>query len=147
SAPSGNGPGRCGMWAFAPRPVAPTAPRGARAASKGRRLKLAVVRRIGAGHTLATVHVPDNKVDLFLRKLEAYRDFNPEAPAGRENKKLVESISNIKLATLQELWTDDPELYPAPNTIITWEVWLRPSPDLPVPPLERLVTGAPNFGY
>jgi len=51
SVPSGNGPGRCGVWAFAPWPVAQPAPRGAHAASKGGRLKLTVVRRIGAGQT------------------------------------------------------------------------------------------------
>ena len=38
------------MWAFAPWPVAQPAPQGAHAASKGGRLKLTVVRRIGAGH-------------------------------------------------------------------------------------------------
>ena len=53
SVPSCNGPGRCGMGASAPRPVAQPAPRGANAASKGRRLKLAVVRRNRADRPLA----------------------------------------------------------------------------------------------
>src|SRR6185437_10675355 len=44
-----NGPGRCGTWAFAPRPVAPPASREANAANSGRHLKLAVVRRNWAG--------------------------------------------------------------------------------------------------
>ena len=44
---------------------------------------------------VATVHVPDDRVNVLLRKLEAYRDFNPEAPRGRENRKLAESIANI----------------------------------------------------
>src|SRR5262249_8736174 len=51
-APPCNGPRRCGIWAFAPRPVASPAPRGATAAGKGGRLKLAVVRKIRAGHPL-----------------------------------------------------------------------------------------------
>jgi hypothetical protein len=46
SASSGNGPGRCGIGAFAPRPVAPTALRGNIEQTKGRRLKLTVVRKI-----------------------------------------------------------------------------------------------------
>ena len=50
NAASSNGPGRCGMWASAPWPVAPPAPQGANAGKKGRRLKLAVVRRNEAGH-------------------------------------------------------------------------------------------------
>src|SRR5579872_2507939 len=49
SAWQSNGPGRCGTWAFAPRPVAPPASREANAANRGRRLKLAVVRRNWAG--------------------------------------------------------------------------------------------------
>src|SRR4051794_18116406 len=51
SAPSCNGPERCGIGAFAPRPVAPTASREAKEASKGRRLKLTVVRTSRAGHS------------------------------------------------------------------------------------------------
>src|SRR5262249_40938488 len=50
SVPSCNGPGRCGVWAFAPWPVAQPALQGAHTGGKGRRLKLAVVRRIWAGH-------------------------------------------------------------------------------------------------
>jgi putative ABC transport system substrate-binding protein len=49
SDPSSNGPGRCGMWASAPWPVAPPAPQGAHAGSQGAPLKLTVVRRNGAG--------------------------------------------------------------------------------------------------
>src|SRR5262245_14684645 len=49
SVPSCNGPGRCGVWAFAPWPVAQPALQGAHTGGKGRRLKLAVVRRIWAG--------------------------------------------------------------------------------------------------
>jgi hypothetical protein len=45
-----NGPGRCGIEASAPRPVAQSAPQGQHGASKGRRLKLTVVRKIRAGH-------------------------------------------------------------------------------------------------
>ena len=53
SAPSSNGPGRCGIWASAPWPVAPPAPQGAHAGNKGRRLKIAVVRRNEAGQSLS----------------------------------------------------------------------------------------------
>jgi hypothetical protein len=97
--------------------------------------------------TIATVHVPDDKVPVLLHKLEAYRDFNPAAPQGRDNKKLVESISNIKLATLRELWTDDPALYPAANTSITWEIWLRRAVVGEDAALARLTSGAPDLGY
>ena len=110
-------------------------------------IELLAVKVDAEDRTIATVHVPDDKVNVLLRKLEAYRDYNPEAPRGRENRGLAESIANIKLATLQELWTDDPTLYPAANTIITWEVWLRAMAlDEPLA-LHSLHRGAGDFGY
>jgi hypothetical protein len=33
--------------------------------------------------TLATVHVPDDKVQILLGKLESYRDYDPQVPQGR----------------------------------------------------------------
>jgi hypothetical protein len=111
------------------------------------KIQLLSVKTDAENRTIATVHVPDDKVPVLLRKLETYRDFNPEAPQGRENRKLAESIANIKLATLQELWTDDPTLYPAANTAITWEVWLRPTPADQPPALELLRGGAADLGY
>jgi subtilase family protein len=96
--------------------------------------------------TFATIHVPDDKIQILLRKLEAYRDFDP-ARGGQENRRLVESIANIKLATLHELWTDETGLYPAANTIITWEVWLRRLVLGERPTLETLANAAPDFGF
>jgi len=110
------------------------------------KIQLLSVVQDAQNRTIATIHVPDNKVPVLLRKLEAYRDHVPGSP-GRDNKKLVESISNIKLATLRELWTDDPALYPAANTIITWEVWLRRADAGEDIALTRLTAGAPDFGY
>jgi len=111
-------------------------------------IQLLAVTTDSEDRTVATIHVPDDKISVLLRKLESYRDFNPEAPRGRrENRKLVESIANIKLATLRELWTDDPDLYPAAHTVIAWEVWLRR--EMPNEPqsIEKLSNAAPDFGY
>lgn len=100
-----------------------------------------------ANRTLATVHVPDDKVGVLLRKLEAYRDFDPQIQKNPKNKKLAASIANIKLATLRELWTDDPALFPAANTIIIWEVWLRQAVEGEDSALDRLTAGAGDLGY
>jgi hypothetical protein len=98
--------------------------------------------------TIATVRVPDDKIPVLLRKLEAYRDFNPDAEKpGRENKKLVESISNIKLATLRELWTDERNLYPPANATITWEVWLRRPEKSEEKSFVLLAAAAQDFGF
>ena len=37
----------------------------------------------------------------------------------RDNRKLVESIAQIRRATLRQLWTDLPEDYPAPGQVIS----------------------------
>src|SRR6185437_5721516 len=68
SAWQSNGPGRCGTWAFAPRPVAPPASREANAANNGRRLKLAVVRRNWAGQ-LHLAKQPQARAVLHLSRI------------------------------------------------------------------------------
>jgi hypothetical protein len=97
--------------------------------------------------TIATVRVPDDKIPILLRKLEAYRDHDPDGEGGRDNRKLVESISNIKLATLRELWTDDPALYPPAQASIAWEVWLRRHEKGEADPLDQLTAAAGDFGF
>jgi Subtilase family len=111
------------------------------------KIQLLSVTTDGHNRTIATVHVPDDKVAVLLRKLEAYRDYDPQNPQGNENRRLAVSIANIKLATLQELWTDDPALYPSARTVITWEVWLRSTPPGETAAFDRLKDAAPDFGY
>ena len=54
SAPSCNGPGRCGIWGLRAPARCSTVPAGTNAASKGSRLKLTVVRRNRAGQGVTT---------------------------------------------------------------------------------------------
>ena len=74
--------------------------------------------------TVATVFVPEGKLNYFLKKIGQYRDENTLKDNPR-NKDLVEGISAIKLAVLEALWTDEPELFPKADDEIWWEVWLR----------------------
>ena len=114
---------------------------------QGSKIQLLSVVTDAENRTIATVHVPDEKVGILLKKLEKYRDTSPDARRARDNRKLVESIANIKLATLRELWTDDGDLYPAANTEIAWEVWLRrPDSDEGIP-LETFRAAVEDFGY
>lgn len=82
---------------------------------------------------LATVFVPEGKLTHFLKKIRQYRDEETSPRAkGKEgkpkNKDLVEGIADIKLAAIDALWTDSPELLPAKLTEqVCWEVWLRRS--------------------
>jgi hypothetical protein len=75
---------------------------------------------------IATVFVPDDKLSYFLKKISSYKDEDTDSGKPK-NKDLVESISHIKLATLEGLWTDSTELFPGPQETIWWEVWIRKS--------------------
>jgi hypothetical protein len=71
-------------------------------------------------HTYATVFVPDGKLDVFERKIQAYLEERQ-----RDHKALINTIQEIRIATFNGLWTDDPSALPATeDEVIWWEVWL-----------------------
>ncbi len=78
---------------------------------------------------IATVFVPDNKIQFFLNRVTQYRDEDGRGKTPKpKHQGLIEGISNIQLAVLKALWTDDSDLYPEDeNEIFHWEVWLRQS--------------------
>ncbi len=76
--------------------------------------------------TIATVFVPEGRLTHFLKKISQYQLENTSKDQAK-NKDLVESITAIKLAAIDALWTDDPELMPNVDESIWWEVWLRRS--------------------
>jgi len=96
----------------------------------------------------ATVYVPDGKLDLFLKKIKAYRDkmTTPRVEGGPtrpKNQDLVESIADIQLAALEALWTEPEIPFPQTDQPLTWEVWLRRSKAFDQ--LKRLREHAPKF--
>ncbi|AAZ97646.1 conserved hypothetical protein [Thiobacillus denitrificans ATCC 25259] len=93
------------------------------------RIELLVVKQEGE-RMLATVFVPEGKIGYFIRRVEAYLNEGKDKPNKKgelrpQYKKLVESIASIRLAALEALWTDSPDLFPRDETPIWWEVWLR----------------------
>jgi len=92
-------------------------------------IELCAVRRTTDNRTQATVFVPEGKLTFFLKRVTAYKDedgkANKDGVTKPKNKDLVESISDIRLAALEALWTDAPELFPDPDQDAMWEVWLR----------------------
>lgn len=77
------------------------------------------------GRTLATVFVPDGKLDTFENLIRAYLDEAKDSKNGPKNSKLLNAISEIRAATLSALWTDDPAVLPASDEeMFWWEVWL-----------------------
>lgn len=74
----------------------------------------------------ATVYVPRGKLAHFEQKLRQYLESDTTSGHPR-NEPLVASIEDIRLATLQSLWTDEGAPLPAAGKSIWWEVWLRKS--------------------
>ena len=77
----------------------------------------------------ATIYVPEEKLQNFIRKIERYETENYVRGAQRpKNEDLVACISNIRHPVLRSFWTDDETLYPRSNDQrIWWEVWIRVS--------------------
>ncbi|WP_235506241.1 S8 family peptidase [Desulfatitalea tepidiphila] len=76
--------------------------------------------------TYATVFVPDGKLAHFENVIQDYIDEKKDrAGRLRDHQKLVNTIRQIRLATLHALWTDDPEVFPdTDDESFWWEVWL-----------------------
>ncbi len=81
-------------------------------------------------HTLATVFVPEGKLDILVNKCAAYLDPAKDSPTGKpRNESLVASVASIRKAALDALWTDTPETMPDEGESAWWEVWLRTGED------------------
>ena len=73
---------------------------------------------------VASVFIPVGSAGRFLEQLTEYETLLTKK-GNRQQKGLVERISQIRRATLQGLWTDAPDLLPQPGAIVWWEAWLR----------------------
>jgi hypothetical protein len=73
----------------------------------------------------ATVFVPDGQLKHFLSRLDKYALEIPKKKGERRHEDMIDRIANLRLATLQALWTDAVAIYPAENETIWWELWLR----------------------
>lgn len=72
---------------------------------------------------IATIFLDERALAKLEIKVEKYQ--TEDTPSGKaKNKPLVESISEINLASIRSLWTDEP-IFPSENETIRWEVWLR----------------------
>lgn len=74
---------------------------------------------------MATVFVPEGKIEYFLKKIEDYltKDTDKGKP---KNQPFIANIANIRLATLKSLWTEaKTKPFPPVNYECWWEVWVR----------------------
>lgn len=73
--------------------------------------------------TKATIFIQAEKFAAFESRVEKY--LSETTRTGKpKNKDLVESISEINLASVRSLWTDS-NPFPNENEVIKWEAWLR----------------------
>ena len=73
-----------------------------------------------------TVFVPDGALRHFFERFQQYAEETTEKGEPRhKDKDMVDRIAALRKATLQALWTDATEAYPAEAETIWWEVWLR----------------------
>jgi hypothetical protein len=87
-------------------------------------IELLSVRHEGT-RMLATVFVPDGKLGVFEDLIAAYLDESQDGKNAPKNSALLNTIAQIRAATLEELWTDDPSALPrSDDESFWWEVWL-----------------------
>jgi len=93
-------------------------------------IELVAVKQIsideGQTQTTATVFVKDGQLSLFEKKIDQYltEDKTNGDITKPKNQDMVESISTIRLSTLEDLWTDIDD-FPPLEEAVWWEVWLR----------------------
>ncbi len=88
-------------------------------------IELLNVRKVG-DTTFATVFVPDGKLVHFEKLVTDYLGERRDKSGNlRDNSTLVNTIKEIRAASLRGLWTDDESEFPQQdNEEFWWEVWL-----------------------
>jgi len=89
-------------------------------------IELLNIRQRGT-QTLATVFVPEGKLDHFDRLLNDYASFRKQTNGvtPQDHQKLIDAIECVSVAAFDALWTDAPTALPvSEDEGIWWEVWL-----------------------
>ncbi len=76
--------------------------------------------------TSATVFVPDGKLEHFEKLVRDYLEKKRDSvDRPRDNKPLINTIEQIRAASLESLWTDDKDVFSVSDAeFFWWEVWL-----------------------
>ncbi len=89
----------------------------------------------------ATVFVPLGGLSYFFQRLDQYAAENTRTGKPR-HANMIERIAALRIASLRELWTDDPDAFPEPHEVTWWEVWLRRSDDRELERLQQFASAA-----
>lgn len=76
--------------------------------------------------TLATIFVPEGKLDVIERKIIDYiEEKHDRRGRPRDNRKLIDTVQSFRTAVLDSLWTDSLELLPEEDEeTFWWEIWM-----------------------
>ncbi|MEN9116136.1 S8 family peptidase [Xanthomonas euvesicatoria] len=74
------------------------------------------------GGTLATVWLPEGKLELFEQKIISYLAA-PGTGNPRDGRKLLDAIRQIRAAVIEDLWTDDSPI-PVVDRVANFEAWI-----------------------
>jgi len=74
----------------------------------------------------ATFFVPKGKLELFGKKLDAYEKMKKRNDGVVvDYQRFIDSIHDIRVATIKSLWTDEENLFPiSESDLFYWEVWV-----------------------
>ncbi|WP_323740930.1 S8 family peptidase [Caenimonas koreensis] len=88
-------------------------------------IELMNVRKRG-DQVLATVFVPQGKLVHFENLITAYAEHRTNVNgAPLDNRRLIDAIREVRVATFESLWTDSADALPADDAeVVWWEVWL-----------------------
>ena len=85
-------------------------------------LEVLAVSDVGPNLARATVYVPDGRLSVLERKIEA---FVPNAEGVQRNVPLVSSLESIRRSVAESFWTDPSSSFPESREPEWWEVWVR----------------------
>lgn len=79
-----------------------------------------------SNRTAATVFVPFGKLAHFERLVQDYLAKKTDKKGqARDNRKLIDAVEDIRSASFNALWTDDPLVFPrTEDEHLWWEIWL-----------------------
>jgi hypothetical protein len=84
----------------------------------------------GEPRVSAAVFVPEGKLDRLTQKVERYRTEDTSPDSGKpKNRRLVESVADITVSALSDLWTEWGTPFPDEDEELWWEAWLRADED------------------
>lgn len=81
---------------------------------------------------VANVLVPLGKFGVLEKKISEYLNSSKDNKSGPKHAVLLNAVSTIRNTVIENLWTDNPELFPTSNQEVDWfEIWLPVGDDRP----------------